>query len=270
MPGVSNGAPSQAFHRICERWVQGLATPFDTAVLTSLTTSTPIPSTYDDESIKSIGFLITTRQPPPATTHLFHSAKNSIREKFHRNSSDAARTLIVHSLTTDDEPNNKIEFPITLASTPFTLGLLSAIFQAIGNDYTISWIVKLPNFISAGLQFCHAVKQIGFIPIVDLENDLVIWKSSEDMTDTYLTKIAIKLKRIGSDDVIPAGKVEINGGELRNTNTKSTLIPRLLLKARIAIGTHHRHASSLLIRRIQNKNRLQSYSLSKPSMKRFL
>lgn len=240
MPGKASGPPPPNFIAACERWAQGLATPYDTAVLTALTTGTPLSQPYD---AAAVGFLTTTRLPSKSTEHLYHTAKNDARISFHRASTNATRAATISSLT-DDFPKGDVAFPSSLAAAPARLGLRDAAAAALGAPRTVSWTVPLPTIIAAGPSFCHAARAAGWDPLPDPEADppSITWTSQTDLSDPALARVVVILTRIGpTTDVIPAGSFSF--GDCRAPKSRASLLFRFFLRARVSVGTRRRSAS---------------------------
>lgn len=251
MPGKASGPPPLNFLGACERWAQGVATSYDTAVLTALTTRTPLPEPYD---AAAVGFLTTTRLPPTSTEHLFHAAKNDARLQFHNTSTEATRMATITSLT-DNFPLDNVSFPLSLAAAPARLGLRDAAAAALGAPRTVIWTVPLPVIVAAGPSFCRAARAAGWNPLSDLEGDpsCIIWTSQTDITDTSLARLVVSLTRIGpTADIIPAGSFKF--GDFRASRSRAPFLIGIFLRVRVSLGTRRRFNSRYLSPARRNAN----------------
>lgn len=250
MPGAPYGPPPLFFHEVCERWASGTATPYDTAVLTALTTDEPLAAAYD---VTPVGFLPSSRLPPSATVHLFHAVKNEARVRHHAVTSSQASSVVQAVLHDDLSASPHAVFPRGLSAAPARAGLLFAVLQAFGAHRTVVWHVPLALLTAAGVSFCHALRAAGWACEVDVENagaeGTVACKSGRDITDAQLARLAMALSRCGDvDDVIPGGSVSF--GDMRSEAAVASLLPRLWLRARVAIGTRRRVSSSRVRKRV--------------------
>lgn len=242
MPGAPHDPPPPAFHAACERWAQGHATPYDTAILTAITTGTPLAEPYDPAKV---GFSPITRLPPASTAHLYDVAKNDARARFHRSLSATSRANVITSLT-DALPSGNMTFPQGLAAAPACLGLRDAAAAGLGALRVVSWTVPFPAIVAAGPSFCHAARAAGWEPIADLEADCtcVKWTSLPETSDSTLARVVIALTRLGPDaDVLPAGSFSYANS--RSPGARAALVSRLCLRARVAFGTRRFFASQL-------------------------
>lgn len=236
MPGAPHAPPPPYFTEVCDRWARGVATTYDTAVLTALTTSTPLPSHLD---VHAVGFLPTTRLPPDTTAHLFHDVKNNARMQHHQNTA-VSNTAAVRTSLMDALPSRP-SFPACLSAAPARLGLLSATMLAFGAPRTVTWTVPLPVLATAGTDFCHAARCAGWSPVEDLEDGCayVRWTTADDLSDVKLAHTAMLLSRHADGaDILPAGNSFF--ADLRAPEAGASLLPRIWLRARVALGTRSR------------------------------
>lgn len=247
MPGAPHAPPPLFFHEVCERWARGVATSYDTAVLTTLTTDDPLPSNLD---ALAVGFDSLTRVPPPVTAHLFHDIKNDARVRFHRTAQANAHAALYASLT-DALPSIASPFPSGLSAAPARLGLLSAASLAFGATRTVTWRAPFAAVCAAGPALCHAARHAGWTPIVDEEAGpmhTVLWSSGSHITDLQLASLVMQLSRFpDGNDVIPAGDAFF--ADTRDKTAVAALLPRLWLRARVAIGTRRRASISRIRKR---------------------
>lgn len=236
MPGAPHAPPPPFFNEICDRWARGVATTYDTAVLTALTTSTPLPPHLDAHAV---AFLPTTRLPPETTAHLYHHIKNAARIHHHQNTS-SSNTAAVRASLANALPSNPV-FPPGLSAAPARLGLLSATMLAFAASHTVTWRVSLPLLTAAGATFCHAARCAGWSPIEDVEeaSAYVCWTSGKHISDAKLAQTAMILSRhADGGDILPAGISSF--ADLRAPEAGASLLPRIWLRARVAVGTRSR------------------------------
>lgn len=204
MPGPPLAAiPPLAFTAACTRWAAGTATAYDQAVLTSLTTQTPLPDPYDP---LPVGFNTRTRLPPADNLHLFHEAKDAARAAFHSSATHARSHALTQALNAPWLPPPRPPFPTELGAAPARKGLAEAAIGGLGKRVVVVWKVRRADLMAAGPAFVTALKAWGWDVEVDEEGGGVMWRAGEEVSDWDLVRMVGKLLEGVDRDIMAAGE----------------------------------------------------------------
>lgn len=229
MPGISMVSPPPPFLEACRRWACGLPTPYDNAVLHSLTTLTPLAEPHDP---LPVGFLSTTRLPPPSLLPLYLSTKDEIRASFHQTNFRSQSEALTQELGANCPPGPPL-FPTHLGAIPARRGLGMAMLGGVGKKHPAKWSVERALLQAAGGEFVTATKKCGWNVQIE-EEGLVAFIAGEKVNDWELVKWGSKLMQ-GEKDILPGGKPDLGDGE-RDKAARITGVPGVWLKLRVAWG----------------------------------
>lgn len=225
--------PPASFTAACARWAAGNANAYDQAVLSSLTTQTPLPEPYDP---LPVGFHPDTRLPPRESLHLFHQAKDAARAAFHSDATRARECAFAQALDAPPSPPPRPAFPAGLAAAPAKKGLAEAAIGGLGKRVVAMWRVRRPDLIAAGPIFVAALKAWGWGVQVDEGGIYLEWRAAEVVNDWDLLSMVRKLLDGIDFDVIAAGERGL-AEDTRVPGARVTGLGGLWLKVRVRFGT---------------------------------
>lgn len=234
MPRTDPQVPPEAFKEVCARWAYGKATSSDVAVLTALTTQTPLPPTY---STQPLGFDPTTRLPPALALPLFHAAKDVARATFHAETSARNAARLSNALRAP-LPQNPPRFPDTLAAAPARTGLAAAATAAVGRALCATWAVDRASLAIAGPGFVGAARAAGWEVVSDVEAGQGVvetFRAEPSVSDRALVYTVGRLLRGVERDVVPAGRPGMSD-VVRTAAARAGRVERVWLGVRLWTG----------------------------------